>query len=266
MSRSLLAVLSMSVAVAVGGWCHEARAQGADTERAIGAGREAALLFEAGKWEEALRRFEEADAAAHSVVFVLYMARCQRELGDLAAALRLLESAAAEPLPADASEPMRRAQADATAELTEVREEMRVRAEETARQERASEVRLPSPLTGVPARPGTPGSMVPGAIALGVGAIGLGIGVVTGSMALSETSSIEEGCEGTHCLRSDAPRGDRASTLATVSTVAFIAGGAAAAAGVVLLVVRPGGTPHRPASPVVVVSAGPRGAWAMGRF
>lgn len=234
----------LAVAVVLGilgaGPRRDARAQPADTERAIDAGRAAARLYEEGKWAEAYARFEEADRAAHSVVFVLYMARCQRALGDRAAAQALLERIATETLPADAPEPMRRAQADAASELAALREETK-RAEEQPRPPAGSATAAPSVTAPPAALAPQDGPLWPGVVVLGAGVLGLGIGGVTGAMAMSETSSIEEGCDGVHCLKSDADRGDRASTLAAVSTVSFLAGGVLAATGVVLLAVRPGG-------------------------
>jgi hypothetical protein len=262
----VLAVVCAGASVGVGA-SREARAQGADTERAIDAGRTAARLYEEGKWAEAYARFEEADRAAHSVVFVLYMARCQRALGDLEAATKHLERIVAEALPPDAPEPMRRAQADAASELAALREE-RKRAEERARPAATT----PAPARTAPPAPpppaGRPGPLWPGVLVLGAGVIGLGVGGVTGAMAMSETSTIEEGCVGDHCLPSDAGRGERASTLAAVSTASFIAGGVLAAAGVVLLVVRPGGDAGATvgALSTLSVSASSRGAWLSGRF
>jgi len=243
----------------------EARAQTADTDRAIDAGRTAARFYEEGKWAEAYARFDEADRAAHSVVFVLYMARCQRALGDRSAERKLLEGIVAETLPPGAPEPMRRAQADAASELAALREEM---ARDEARA-RPAATAGPS-ASAVPPPPEAPaaqdGPLWPGVVVLGAGVVGLGIGGVTGAMALSETSTIEEGCDGTHCLKSDSDRGDRASTLAAISTVGFIAGGALATAGVLLLVVRPGGGASRSGDGQLSLSASPRGAWLSGRF
>jgi len=79
---------------------------------------------------------------------------------------------------------------------------------------------------------------------IGAGVVGLGIGAVTGGLAIGKNSDvIDDGCDAkTRTCGSqagiDAARAGR--TLATVSTVAFVAGAALGGAGVVLLLVRPG--------------------------
>jgi hypothetical protein len=81
-------------------------------------------------------------------------------------------------------------------------------------------------------------------VALGVGGAGLVLGGVTGALALSKKSSLDEDTE--HCLNDQceyAVEDDVKSLRAwrTVSTISFIAGGALAATGVVLLVTSGGG-------------------------
>jgi serine/threonine-protein kinase len=82
-----------------------------------------------------------------------------------------------------------------------------------------------------------------GLISGGVGLVGIGVGSVFGAIAMSENNSTSGHCNGTVC---DAPT---VSTLndarddATVSTVAFIAGGVLLAAGVVLYLTAPKGAP-----------------------
>jgi hypothetical protein len=85
------------------------------------------------------------------------------------------------------------------------------------------------------------GSIVPAAVALGVGAVGIGVGAVTGAMALGRVGDIKDQCVGTKCPAALAGDADSAGTLADVSTVSFIVGGVGVAAGVVLLILRPGG-------------------------
>jgi hypothetical protein len=87
-------------------------------------------------------------------------------------------------------------------------------------------------------------------VAGGVGVAGLAAGAIFGVVALADQGNLRDACGGSvsRCL---APNGaasvtgpqDSARTAATVSTVAFIAGGLALAAGVVLLVTAPAG--HR---------------------
>jgi hypothetical protein len=66
---------------------------------------------------------------------------------------------------------------------------------------------------------------------LAAGGVGVLVGAVTGGIALSESSAITENCRNQHCPESDRARGERAETLATVSTIGFAVGGGALAAG-----------------------------------
>jgi hypothetical protein len=88
---------------------------------------------------------------------------------------------------------------------------------------------------------GSKGSLVPAAIALGVGAAGIGVGAVTGSMALGRVGDIKAACSGNVCPSRLAGDAGSAGTLADISTATFIVGGVGVAAGVVLLILRPGG-------------------------
>ncbi|MEJ7732471.1 MAG: hypothetical protein WKG00_25110 [Polyangiaceae bacterium] len=87
---------------------------------------------------------------------------------------------------------------------------------------------------------------LPVAASFGVGIAGLAVGTVTGIVAATEASGIEDGCVDDSCLASDAARASVAGTLGTVSTVAFIVGAAGVGAGVGLLLFhRPGTEPPR---------------------
>jgi hypothetical protein len=93
-------------------------------------------------------------------------------------------------------------------------------------------------------RPQSGGSRTLAFVALGVGGAGLVLGGVTGALALSKKSSLDDDTE--HCLNDQceyAVEGDVNSlrTFRTVSTIGFIAGGALAATGVVLLLTSGGG-------------------------
>jgi tetratricopeptide (TPR) repeat protein len=93
-----------------------AQAAESDPERAIAAGDEAMKHYDAGRFSEAAEGFAEADRLYHSPVFVLYQARCKRELGKLLAARALYARLQSEKLPPDAPEPWHRAVAEAGAE------------------------------------------------------------------------------------------------------------------------------------------------------
>ncbi|MBK8942995.1 MAG: hypothetical protein IPM79_36705 [Polyangiaceae bacterium] len=84
---------------------------------AVAKAKEALKHYEAAEWAEAFELFSQADAAAHSVVFRLYMARAKRNLGKLLEARTLYRGIGAEQLPADALPSWVQAQADAKAEL-----------------------------------------------------------------------------------------------------------------------------------------------------
>jgi len=64
----------------------------------------------------------------------------------------------------------------------------------------------------------------------GVGVAGIGVGAVTGLMSISKTSSLKDECPAKSCVTPQANKDrDSAFTLATISTVSFIAGGVGAA-------------------------------------
>jgi hypothetical protein len=78
--------------------------------------------------------------------------------------------------------------------------------------------------------------------AIGLGAAGLVAGAVTGSLAISKKSKLDDSgdCVGNVCLSSTKQSElDSYATMRTVSSIGFIAGGVLAAAGVVLLVTAP---------------------------
>lgn len=67
----------------------------------------------------------------------------------------------------------------------------------------------------------------------GVGILGLGAGAITGAMTLSRANGVEPQCANDICAPTARGDLDRARTLGTISTVAFIVGGVGIAAGVV---------------------------------
>jgi hypothetical protein len=85
------------------------------------------------------------------------------------------------------------------------------------------------------------GSLLPGALVLGAGAASLIVGAVTGGLALSSKSDLEDSCPSGRCPESSREILDDATRLATASTATFIIGGVLAAGGVTLLILRPGG-------------------------
>jgi hypothetical protein len=266
-------------------------------DAAVAYGKEALDLYNQQRWVEAFERFSRAESLHHSPVFLLYMARCKRYLGDLVEAKRLLARVTSEPRDG-APETWARAIDDAVSDhadlaprvpslritapsgasvtiddkpvakerlagLVEVNPGLRRVRARLGEQQGSADVEVAEgekgrPVTirfGVAARkieptaepeprreepPAGGGSYVPGAVVLAIGGAGLIVGGITGGLALSLASEIDEGCVDNSCLTSDAEKGQRADTLATVSTVCFVVGGAAAATGIALLIIRPG--------------------------
>lgn len=102
--------------------------------------------------------------------------------------------------------------------------------------------RAPSPVTDQRAERGTGTTL--GWIFFGAGGVGVAVGAVTGAMALSKASTVKDTC-GPDYLTCTADSVDAASSgqsLATVSTVGFIAGGALVAAGLYFILSAPAAT------------------------
>ena len=117
--RTRQAVMVLMFLTSVG----TARAQQTPAE-AIELGHSALGQFGSGHYESALALFQRADAIAHSPVFGLYVARCQRKMGLLLAARDSYRAVENEPLAADTPEPWRNAQKEARAELSAVAAEI----------------------------------------------------------------------------------------------------------------------------------------------
>jgi hypothetical protein len=97
-----------------------------------------------------------------------------------------------------------------------------------------------------PVEPKSSGSVVPAAIAFGVGAAGLALGAVYGVFAFNETSNVEANCKDGRCPPDQAEALDIAKANGTVSTVGFVVGGVGVATGIVLLIVRSSGDDAAP--------------------
>lgn len=76
-------------------------------------------------------------------------------------------------------------------------------------------------------------------VALGVGGVGVLVGTITGLMAMGAKSDAEKGCVNKFCPPSTYSDLDRASSMATVSTVSFIIGVVGVGVGVVGLLTQP---------------------------
>jgi hypothetical protein len=78
------------------------------------------------------------------------------------------------------------------------------------------------------------GTMLPAAIAFGVGGAGIVLGSVFGILGFHETAAVTEVCGGTTCPPDRAADVDRVQMYGTVSNVAFAVGGLGIATGIVL--------------------------------
>jgi hypothetical protein len=89
-------------------------------ERALELGREGMELYRAESWQDADDRFARAETLVHSPVFVLFMARCRRNLGHLLGARSLYRQVLGETIARDAPDPWRTAQREASEELAQL--------------------------------------------------------------------------------------------------------------------------------------------------
>jgi hypothetical protein len=78
---------------------------------------------------------------------------------------------------------------------------------------------------------------IPALTLLGAGAAGLVVGAITGLLAASKVSELRDRCPDNPCAPENAPLKEEATTLATVSTIGFVAGGLLAAGGGTWLVI-----------------------------
>lgn len=87
--------------------------------QAVELGRVGLEEYGVDNWPKAFEAFEQAERASHSPVFLLYMARCKRNLGSLLAA-RSLYARVLEDMPASPPDPWLRAARDARREAADV--------------------------------------------------------------------------------------------------------------------------------------------------
>jgi hypothetical protein len=118
-----------------------------------------------------------------------------------------------------------------------------------------------------------------GFVGIGLGGAGILVGAITGGLALSKHSSLENTCKDGHCPMSsqstNQPLIDSYTTMGTISTAGFVAGGVLAVVGIILVATAPrsvqrsagailGTTPSRTATVSPFVGTGSAGV--MGRF
>jgi hypothetical protein len=119
-SRIRIVLLLAALAAAVPVVPHALAQPAGDPGRALTLGHEAMGLYNKGNWTEARAKFEEAERLTHSPVFVLFLARCARNAGDLAAAKAAYERLVKEVIPAGAPAPWGAAVESARQELPEL--------------------------------------------------------------------------------------------------------------------------------------------------
>jgi hypothetical protein len=221
---------------------------------AVAEGRAALEAYEQGHWEIAYRRFAQAEALAHSPVFVLHMARAKRRLGAGLEAQELYDRVLQDTLSASAPESWRLAQESARAEraglaalpATEAPsepqrdapapptpEQVAPRAPEQSTQPTTSGVTQPEPQ-----RP-TARNRTAAYVIGGVGFAGLLTGVVAGALAWNSLHELEQDCDGTRCDPRDAHRLDSVHRFGTVADISFATGAAALGTAAILLWVVP---------------------------
>ncbi len=124
----------------------------------------------------------------------------------------------------------------------------------------------PPPPTDKPAD--ASGNRTLGFVLVSAGGVGLAAGGITGIVALSNASKVKDTC-GPSYLTCDQASVDNASTgktMATVSTVAFIAGGALLAGGLYFVFTSPAKSAATSSGPRTGLAIGPSGAALQGTF
>jgi hypothetical protein len=120
--------------------------------------------------------------------------------------------------------------------------------------------------TGAPSNGSTQRTI--GLVGIGLGVVGLAVGAVTGGIALGKHSTLSGECPNGTCS-SDTATSDLSSyhSIATVSTVGFIAGGVFAAAGLIVFFTAPHGHSSETTTGVRVTPfVGPGSLGAVGTF
>lgn len=117
MRNSRWSILLASAVLAIAARASAAPPTTSPAAKALAKGQEAVKLFDEGNYEEALTRFQQADALYHSPVFVLYAGRSLREAKHWVEASAVLRRVTNESIAEDAPAPWRQAQADAKREL-----------------------------------------------------------------------------------------------------------------------------------------------------
>jgi tetratricopeptide (TPR) repeat protein len=292
--RRLTSLIALALALAL--TLAPATASARPDYRAANAhGDEGFAAYEAGRWQEAFDAFERAEAAAHSPVFLLYMARSQSLLVRGAQARALYQRIVAESPEPQAPEAFVTAHQDAERELAALKVTgaepaggvEAVEAVETldAVQTEAADVpptlltnppddgaasRQPANVSGDRAHEHGPaadalaaGPIWPAALTLGLAGVSAIAGGVLGGLALArddDASTALTSCSDEATCDDAESQRSGALDFAHASTGLFVGASLAATAGVVLLLTREDG------SAAVAVQIRPSGLSLRGRF
>jgi hypothetical protein len=133
-----------------------------------------------------------------------------------------------------------------------------------------------APLPGAPegradARPADGSSLRAVGFAIGaVGLVGLGVGAITGLSAISSNNRSKQACPTDGVCADESARSDNddARSSATISTIAFVAGGALVAGGVALVVFAPSSSssPAKTTGASARLRASPQALWLEGTW
>jgi len=223
--RKLLATAALGALVAAG---VDARADEPKSAEALAT--EAYDLYQAGRFQESLAVYQKAYEKEPAAAILFNIARIyERKLGDPARAEQYYKQYVAAP--------------DADPELAKkAREFLATReAERKTASSRAPAVTTvpdtePRATTTDDGGGQVEALRIAGWASLGVGVTALGVGTIFGIVAMNKNDDAAEICNGSACAeQSGVDLIDEARSAATVSTVAFVAGGVLAAAGVVVV-------------------------------
>ena len=242
---------ALIVALLILGWTLPALAQGTDEDRrAKELYQNGAILYEEGRYEDAIEAWLEAHRISEKPLLLFNIANAQERIGQWRDALETLNRYRAF-APADERgvldrrmaniERRLREQDSVDAENRRVEEDAAQREEETRAAEAArAEQEDAEAATRASARGGGPLRGLGVGLLVG-GLAGAGVGGGLGGMALSKRQEIEAQCKDAagvrFCPQTIAPLEAEEAQLSLAGDIALIAGGAVAATGLVLVIV-----------------------------
>jgi hypothetical protein len=228
--------------------------------QAVARGQKGLEAFGAGDLEASYRLFSEAEALAHSPVFLLYLARVRARQGALEEALEHYERTRSEKLAENAPEAWHAAVEQATAEASEVRArlaarsdaEMRagvkdqaVAAESPSTPHDASPEPSPEPkprwVPNVPKQHEPSGNPTRRAayVVLGASAVGALVGATTGLIAWLRFQPVKQRCTQAGCDPADSAIISDVHAWGRASDISFVLAGAGLATAGILFWVAP---------------------------